>query len=371
MLVDIKIEVIKFSQKILRIDWLIILLSFFLIFMGCIALYSAAGGDWYPWAFLHFQRGMLGIFIAIFIAFIDIKVIYKFAWLPLIIIIFLLLFLHFSGVNSVNRWIDLGVISLQPSELAKVAIVLALARFFHDVPLRDQGKILYFIVSIIFIAPVIFLTMIQPDLGTSIMQTLILASIIFLAGIRVWVIILSSTIFISSLPIIWFQLHDYQKLRILTLLDPSRDILGSGYHITQSKIALGSGGVFGKGFLMGTQSHLNFLPEKHTDFVFTMLGEEFGLLGGIIIIFLFFILITYAFFISIFQTSQFGRLLCSGLAFLIFTYVFVNIGMVSGIIPVVGAPLPLISYGGTSMLTIFICIGLVMSASINRNISLN
>ena len=151
MLVDIKIEVIKFSQKILRIDWLIILLSFCLIFMGCIALYSAAGGDWHPWALLHLQRGLLGILIAIIISFIDIKLIYKFAWFPLIILFLLLLVLHFTGGNSVNRWIDLGVISLQPSELVKVAIVIALARFFHDIPLRDQGKILYYIFSIIII----------------------------------------------------------------------------------------------------------------------------------------------------------------------------------------------------------------------------
>jgi len=359
-------KTLSLFSKLLKIDWVLVLLLVLLVSIGCLSLYSAADGNLSPWATRHLQRGVIGIFIALIIALIDIKIIYRFAWLPLFFSVVFLSLLYITSDGSVNRWLNLGSIKIQPSELAKISIILALARFFHNIQIRDYGKISYSIIAIIISLPVIILTLVQPDLGTAIMQILLVGALVFLAGLRLWFLILSLGVFVASLPIIWINLHDYQKQRILTHLDPSLDSLGAGYHINQSKIALGSGGLFGKGFLQGTQSNLDFLPEKQTDFIFTMIGEEFGLAGGLFVLMIFVLLILYTYIISFLQSSQFGRLVCSGIVFMLFSYVFVNIGMVSGMLPVVGAPLPLISYGGSSMLTIFISFGIVLSASINR-----
>ena len=218
---------------------------------------------------------------------------------------------------------------------------------------------MYSVFALLIAMPIIILTIIQPDLGYCYYANAYSIVIIFLAGLRIWLLILSLCGFIACMPLIWFNLHDYQKQRILTHLDPSLDSLGAGYHINQSKIALGSGGVFGKGFLHGSQSHLDFLPEKQTDFIFTMIGEEFGLAGTLFVLMIFVLIMLYCTIISFLQSSQFSRLLCSGIVFMLFSYVFVNVGMVSGY-SVVGAPLPLISYGGSSMLTIFISFGIIL-----------
>ena len=358
---------VPLTKKLLKLDWSLIILLMLLITIGCFALYSAAGANWSPWAIRHFERSFIGLILALIIAFTDIKVIYKFAWLPFIASVFMLFILFFTSEGNVNRWLDLGALKIQPSEIAKISIILALARFFHDVQIREYGKILYSILAIIISFPIIILTLIQPDLGTAIMQILLVGALIYLAGLRIWFLVLSIVVFIASLPLVWFNLHDYQKQRILTHLDPSLDSLGAGYHISQSKIALGSGGVFGKGFLKGSQSHLDFLPEKQTDFIFTMIGEEFGLAGSLFVLMIFVLLMLYSYVIAFLQSSQFGRLACSGIVFMLFSYVFVNVGMVSGLLPVVGAPLPLISYGGSIMLTIFISFGIILSASIHRH----
>ena len=358
---------VSLTKKILKLDWVLIILLMLLITIGCFALYSAAGANWNPWAIRHFERSFIGLILALIIAFTDIKVIYKFAWVPFFASVLLLFILFFTSEGNVNRWLDLGALKIQPSEIAKISMILALARFFHDVQIRDYGKIIYSILAIIISLPIIILTLIQPDLGTAIMQILLVGALIYLAGLRIWFLVLSIVVFIASLPLVWFNLHDYQKQRILTHLDPSLDSLGAGYHISQSKIALGSGGVFGKGFLKGSQSHLDFLPEKQTDFIFTMIGEEFGLAGSLFVLMIFVLLMLYSYVISFLQSSQFGRLVCSGIVFMLFSYVFVNVGMVSGFLPVVGAPLPLISYGGSSMLTMFISFGIILSASIHRH----
>ena len=358
---------LSLTKKLLKLDWALIILLMLLITIGCFALYSAAGANWSPWAIRHFERSIFGLILALIIAFTDIKVIYKFAWLPFFVSVLLLFILFFTSDGNVNRWLDLGALKIQPSEIAKISIILALAKFFHNVQIRDYGKIIYSIIAIIISLPIIILTLIQPDLGTAIMQILLVGALIYLAGLRMWFLVLSTVIFIASLPLVWFNLHNYQKQRILTHLDPSLDSLGAGYHISQSKIALGSGGVFGKGFLKGSQSHLDFLPEKQTDFIFTMIGEEFGLAGSLFVLMIFVLLMLYSYVIAFLQSSQFGRLVCSGIVFMLFSYVFVNVGMVSGFLPVVGAPLPLISYGGSSMLTIFISFGIILSASIHRH----
>ena len=358
---------VSLTKKLLKLDWILIILLMLLVTIGCFALYSAAGASWSPWAARHFERSLFGLILALIIAFTDIKVVYKFAWLPFFVSVLMLAMLFFTSEGNVNRWLDLGALKIQPSEIAKISIILALARFFHDVQIRDYGKVMYSILAILISLPIIILTVIQPDLGTAIMQILLVGALIYLAGLRMWFLVLSIVIFFASLPLVWFNLHNYQKQRILTHLDPSLDSLGAGYHISQSKIALGSGGVFGKGFLKGSQSHLDFLPEKQTDFIFTMIGEEFGLAGTLFVLMIFVLLMLYSYVIAFLQSSQFGRLVCSGIVFMLFSYVFVNVGMVSGFLPVVGAPLPLISYGGSSMLTIFISFGIILSASIHRH----
>jgi rod shape determining protein RodA len=268
-----------------------------------------------------------------------------------------------------QRWLNLGFFNLQPSELIKFSLVLVLARYFHaekDINLLTNCKnFIYSLFLIILPAYVVFL---QPDLGSSLIVVIASLTILFVVGLSIWFFIGSAIIISILAPLLWiFFLYDYQKNRVLTFLDPLRDPLGSGYHIIQSKIALGSGGLFGKGFLQGTQSHLNFLPEMQTDFIFTLLAEEFGILGTLTLLFLFIIIIFYSLIIGLICKSRFACFISIGVSINIFYYVFINTAMVSGLIPVVGVPLPLVSYGGTSMLCVMFGLGLVSNAYLNRN----
>jgi rod shape determining protein RodA len=269
-----------------------------------------------------------------------------------------------------QRWIDLGVIQLQPSELMKVALMLALARYFHGLTIEDVGRPLRLVVPALFILLPALLVLKQPDLGTALMLLMCGAAMFFLAGVRLWKFGLVIALAGGALPVIWGHMRDYQRNRIYTFLDPENDPLGSGYHILQSKIALGSGGLFGKGFLLGTQSHLNFLPEKQTDFIFTMLAEELGLVGGLALLGLYTLVFIYGFAIALRSRSHFGRLLGLGITINFFLYVFINTAMVMGLIPVVGVPLPLISYGGTAMLTVMFGFGLLMSVHVHRQVEI-
>jgi rod shape determining protein RodA len=270
-----------------------------------------------------------------------------------------------------QRWLDLAVIQLQPSETMKIALVLALARYFHGLEPDDVGRLRYLIMPLLMIAAPIALVLRQPDLGTAGVLGLLGVVMLWLAGARVWQFMVVGGAAMAAVPVGWQFLHGYQKQRLLTFLNPEIDPLGAGYHIMQSKIALGSGGMFGKGFLSGTQSHLNFLPEKQTDFIFTMLAEEFGLVGGTGLVALYALLIGYCIFIAFHCRSQFARLLAMGLVANFFLYVFINIAMVMGLVPVVGVPLPLVSNGGTALLTVLIGFGLVMSCWIHRATYIN
>jgi rod shape determining protein RodA len=270
-----------------------------------------------------------------------------------------------------QRWIDLGIFQLQPSELMKIALVLALARYFHGLTHENVARPLYLLIPLAMVAAPVVLVLRQPDLGTAGMILLGSGAIFFLAGVRAWKFVTLLVIGIASVPIAWQFLREYQKKRILTFLNPENDPLGAGYHILQSKIALGSGGMFGKGFMQGSQSHLKFLPEKQTDFIFTMLAEEFGLIGGLGLIGLFVLITFYGLAIGLRAQSQFARLLALGVTTTLFLYVFINIAMVMGLIPVVGVPLPLISYGGTAMLTAMAAIGLMMCAYVHRDLRVN
>ena len=269
-----------------------------------------------------------------------------------------------------QRWINLGFMKLQPSELMKIALVLALARYFNSRTLQSIETIKGIIIPILMVMIPVGLVLIQPDLGTALMLLFTAGAMFFVVGVQLWkfaIIILGG---IVSLPIGWHFLHDYQKNRVLTFLNPERDPLGTGYHIIQSKIALGSGGVFGKGFLNGTQSHLNFLPEKHTDFIFTMLSEEFGLIGAVLVILINFLIIACSFVFALRSSSYFGKLVAIGLTTSYFLYVIINIAMVLGLLPVVGVPLPLISYGGTVIISVMTGFGIILAVNTNRNINI-
>jgi len=269
-----------------------------------------------------------------------------------------------------QRWISVGALNLQPSELMKIAMVLALARYFHGLRIEDVSNIFRLIPPIVMIALPVALVVRQPDLGTAILLLAGGASLVFLAGINWWYIIGGVTASVAAIPIGWQFLADYQRNRVLTFLDPERDPLGAGYHILQSKIALGSGGVFGQGFLQGTQSHLNFLPEKQTDFIFTMLAEEFGLVGALGLLGLYVVVLAIGVITAVRCYSQFGRLVAMGVSVTLFLYVFINAAMVMGLVPVVGVPMPLVSYGGTSMMTIMFGFGLLMAVHIHRDVEI-
>lgn len=360
----------SFFKKLNQIHWSIIFIISLIVSIGLAMQYSAAKGNFYPWANKQFFHFLLGIAILFTIAVINIKFWLRYSYIIYLISLISLITVEILGskIMGAQRWVNLYFINVQPSELMKIALVLALARYFHYLTEKEIQLSRYFIPPIILTLLPALLVLRQPDLGTAIILGAIGLILIFLAGIKKWIIFLSSIIVICSMPLLWYYLHDYQKNRILTFLNPERDPLGAGYHILQSKIALGSGGITGKGFLQGSQSYLNFLPEKQTDFIFTMYSEEFGIIGGLFLLFLYFILFLYGYSRCCNSKTRFGRLSTIGFTSILFLYVFINIAMVTGIIPVVGVPLPLVSYGGASMITILSGFGFIMSESIhNKN----
>ena len=356
--------------KILALPGIFILLVLALGSIGGAALYSAANGSFEPWAKPHLIRFGLSVMIMIAMALIDIRVWFRLSYPAYAITLALLAGVEVAGkvgAFGAQRWINLGFVQIQPSELMKIALIMALARYFHarhpeDLP-RPRTAVP---AALMILAPTAFV-LLQPNLGTAIMLILAGAAMLFVGGARLWLFGTVAAIGAAIAPIAWRHMHGYQKRRVLTFLDPSSDPLGAGYHITQSRIALGSGGLFGKGFLNGTQSHLNFLPEKQTDFFFPLLAEEWGLWGGVVLLGLFALVSFYGVGIGLRSRSHYGRMLAIGLSVNLFLYVFINIAMVMGLIPVVGVPLPLISYGGTSMLAVMMGFGLLISVLIHRD----
>ncbi len=357
-------------DKLWHISWTYALLLISVAGVGWLTLYSAAGGDLDPWADRQMLRFAVGFIVLLGVAVIDIRKWMAWSYAIYVVGIILLVAVEVRGTIGMGaqRWIDLGFIQLQPSEIMKIAIVLVLARYFHGASIQDVGRPLFLLPPIILVfAPVAFVLK-QPDLGTAMMITMTGGVMFFLAGVRLWKFAVVLGTVAAAMPVLWNFMHEYQQKRVLTFLNPESDPLGSGYHIMQSKIALGSGGVFGKGFLSGTQSHLNFLPEKQTDFIFTMFAEEWGMVGGVFLLLLYGLVIAATYAIALRSRSQFGRLVALGIASTFFLYVFINVGMVMGLLPVVGVPLPLISYGGTAMLTLLFGFGLVMSVHVHRDI---
>jgi len=357
--------------KLLYINYILLFLSISIFCIGVVLLYSAGGGSMDPWASKQLIRFIIAIAVYLVVSLINIRFWIGISYYIYILSLLMLILVSFYGSTGMGaqRWLNLGIFNIQPSELIKFSIVLVLARYFHaEKELRLWDNIKNFIYPLLLILLPAYIIFIQPDLGSALIFVMASLTILFVIGISLWFFVASTIIVIIFLPVAWFfLLFDYQKDRLLIFLDPFRDPFGSGYHIIQSKIALGSGGLFGKGFLQGTQSHLNFLPEIQTDFIFTLLAEEFGIFGTLILLFLYIIIIFYSLIIGVMCKSRFACFISIGVAINIFYYVFINTAMVSGLIPVVGIPLPLVSYGGTSMLCVMFGLGLVSNAYLNRN----
>lgn len=360
-------------RRLANLNWFIILCVVLIAATGVAMLYSVAGGEFRPWAYAHLMRFIPAFILMLILAITDIRIWMALSYPAYIICIALLIAVEVIGTKGMGgqRWLDLGLLRIQPSELMKIAVVMAIARHFHGCDFYKSQRLKTLIFPIILIALPMVIVMRQPDLGTSLMIFAGGISLIFLAGARLWLFIIGFIGALISIPIGWNYLREYQQSRVLTFLDPERDPLGAGYQSMQSMIALGNGGLTGKGFLQGTQSHLNFLPEMKTDFIFTVLVEEFGLLGGIGLILLYTIVLLYGLLVGLGCRNQFGRLLAAGLSITLFLYVFINIGMVMGLLPVVGVPLPMVSYGGSAMLTMLIAVGLILSAATNRQLTLS
>ncbi|MBX7146851.1 MAG: rod shape-determining protein RodA [Alphaproteobacteria bacterium] len=361
-------------EKLRNLHWGLIFTIIAITSIGIVMLYSASGGSFEPWANKQIIRFGIGLLIMLGIALIDLRLLLKHAYSFYILALILLVAVLFIGeeAKGARRWIDIGSFQLQPSEIMKIALILALAKYFHGYNFDNMNRPIRLIITLILPGILIliptFLIEKQPDMGTAGMLALSGVFLLFAVGIPMWIFISAGAVGLILITIFWNVLfHGYQKDRILTFLDPESNPLGTGYHIIQSKIAIGSGGLFGKGYLQGTQSHLDFLPERHTDFIFTMLAEEFGLIGGVTVIVLFGALIFIGHHIATQCRNHFGRVLCMGLTVNIFLYVFINTAMVMGLIPVVGVPLPLVSYGGTAMMTVLVGFGLMLSVYIHRN----
>ena len=356
-------------EKLWHIHWLFVLLLCVAAAVGVAMLYSAAGGSVDPWASRHAIRFGVGLVVLVAVALVDIHMWFRYAYAFYAISLLLLATVEILGSIGMGarRWIDLGYFTLQPSELMKVALVLALARYFHGASIDDVRRVSYLLLPLLIVSAPAVLVLRQPDLGTTIILVMAGSALFFVVGVRLWKFSALMLASLAAAPVAWQFLHKYQQNRILTFLNPENDPLGAGYHIIQSKIALGSGGIFGKGFIKGTQGHLSFLPEMQTDFIFTMLAEEFGLVGGLELLGLYSLILIYGFAISIRCRSQFGRLVGVGVTATFFLYFFINIAMAMGMIPVVGVPLPLISYGGTAMMTLLFGFGLLMSVWVHRD----
>jgi rod shape determining protein RodA len=352
-------------QELARVPWGIVLVITALAGFGCVILYSAAGGALSPWALKH------GIRFAILMSVgIGISLVKPETWMALAWPIYGAVLVGLIGVELLGRvgggsqrWLDLGIIQLQPSEFMKIAVVLVLARYYHFLPRGYETKLNALLPALALIALPAALVMLQPDLGTALSITFGGVVVMFLAGVRLWLFLGAGVAAIGALPLIWSMLHDYQQKRVLIFLDPSTDPRGAGYHITQSKIAIGSGGFSGKGYLEGTQSHLDYLPELQTDFIFATMAEEWGFLGGLFIIGMFGIVLAWGISVALKARGQFQRLLAMGLTATLFFYLAINMMMVMGLAPVVGIPLPLISYGGSAMMTVLVLLGLIMGTA--------
>ena len=356
----------SFFDKLKAVDYFLIIIVAIIGSISVVSIYSTESGNFSFYTKNHLTRFLVFFSMFLVLSFVRVSFWYRQAYIFYILGILFLLLVIFFGISASGskRWINLFIMNLQPSELMKIAIIICFARYYHRIQSSDIQSYKYLLQPIILLLIPCYLVITQPDLGTAILIAGSGLAIIWLAGLNLKYFIYSGLILLVSLPFVISILKPYQKSRILTFFNPDRDPLGAGYQIIQSKIAIGSGGLLGKGFLQGTQSYLEFLPEKHTDFIFTLFSEEFGFVGSMILILLYALLIYRIIRIGFSSRSFFAKLYCFGFASALFLYIFVNIAMVVGLLPIVGAPLPIMSYGGSSMLSIMLGLGIVMSCKI-------
>lgn len=359
----------QLASRLLRINWPLLALVGLIGSIGVAMLYSVAGGSFTPWAEQHVIRLMAGLALVIVMAVLPIRL-----WAVLAIPVYLaglvlLGLVPYLGADAMGakRWIRLGPLGIQPSEFMKPALVLVLARYYQWLPPARVSRPFWVLLPFLAIALPVGLVLKQPDLGTAVLFACVGLGLMFLAGVNLLYFAGGAAGIVALAPLLWSHLHDYQRRRLLVFLDPDRDPLGAGYHITQSKIALGSGGLVGKGYMLGTQGRLEFLPEKQTDFIFTMLAEEMGFVGGVTLIGLYAALVVGLLVLAMRCRSQMTRLLLAGPAIAIFVHAAVNISMVMGLVPVVGVPLPFVSFGGSATLSLLTGLGLAMSGWVDRH----
>ncbi len=359
----------EWQMKLRLIPWSLLILLALICATGLLALTSAGDGHFSMWAEKQVGRLALGVAVMTFVAAIDIRYWYRLAYPIFLIGVLALILVDIIGYTGMGaqRWLDIGFMKIQPSELMKISLVMVLARYYHDLPAHAVKFLKSLVIPAGLIAVPVILVALQPDLGTATKSMVAAVAVLFAAGVPMWLFLTAGGIGLTCLPILWAAMHDYQRNRVLIFLNPESDPFGAGYHITQSKIALGSGGFWGKGFLEGTQARLDFLPEKHTDFIFTLWAEEMGWVGGVALMALYFLLIIGCMFQAMRTRHTFGRLLIFGIAFNLSLYVMINIAMVMGLIPVVGVPLPFVSHGGTVTLSNMIGMGLILSVVLHRD----
>ncbi|WP_118857246.1 rod shape-determining protein RodA [Sphingomonas mesophila] len=349
-------------QPLARLPWRLIWLVALICTIGIVTLYSAAGGSMSPWASKQAVVILGFALMAVAISYIPEGFIKGVTFPTYAAILVLLVLVEAIGFTTkgAQRWVDLGFIRLQPSEFMKPAVVLALARFYDLLPAAEVKKFRgLWPAAALVLVPFAFI-LLQPDLGTATMVMVGGVTVMFLAGLPMWYFLSAAAAIGAALPVVYALMHEYQRKRVLIFMDPEADPLGAGYHITQSKIAIGSGGLWGKGYLQGSQSHLKYLPEGHTDFVFATFVEEWGLVGGALLIIAFYAVVLWGMRVASKARTRFSQLGAAGLTMTIFFYVTVNLMMVMGLAPVVGIPLPLVSFGGSAVMTVMICLGLLM-----------
>ena len=364
---------LSLTDKLMEVNWGLVMIICMIAIAGIAMLYSVAGANFHPWALRQIANFTLGLLVMLAAAVIDIRVWMSLAYPAYAVALLLLVVVELVGRVGLGaqRWISLGPVDLQPSELMKIALVLALARFLHGKSVEEVSKPIPLAIGLAMIGIPALFVVLQPNLGTTLIIVADGCSLLFLAGLSWWWIAPTLGAMVAAVPLAWrFVLHDYQKARVETFLDPGSDALGKGWNITQAKIAIGSGGVAGKGFTEGTQSRLNFLPEKQTDFIWTSFCEEFGFVGALALLVLFGVVIFYGVQTAMSARSQFSRLLAMGVILNFFFYIMINGLMVMGLIPVVGIPMPLLSYGGSAMLTVMLGFGLLMSVHIHRQVEI-
>ena len=355
-------------QKLKNFDYILMICILLLGLISTVSMYSTDGGEILFHTKSHASKFLIFFLMMIFLSFLNIRFWHYFAYIFYFVVLISLIWASLYGIKASGsqRWINLYFINLQPSELMKIAIIACLAKYYHRIQLDKINSFQSMLIALIILILPIMLVISQPDLGTSILIALSGLVVIWLAGLNVKYFVYSFIILLISMPFAISFLKPYQKLRILTFLNPDRDPLGAGYQIIQSKIAVGSGGLTGKGFLKGTQSYLEFLPEKRTDFIFTLFAEEYGFLGSLALLLIYIIIIYRVLRVGVISRSYFSKLFCYGYGSAIFFYVVVNMSMVLGLLPIVGSPLPIMSYGGSSMLSTMIGFAIVLSAKINH-----